>query len=95
MVLNSFACGILFGAALLHALPDAVAGIVDTTYPYHFLIAGSTTLFLLFVSTMTTPMMESYCRSAADVVKPQALVSANAFWASLLVHGCFEGLAVG
>lgn len=95
LYVNSFACGILLGAAFLHSLPDAIAGITDTSYPYHFLIAGSTLLFLLFVSSCVCPLLEAFSCFGDNGFKPQALVSANSFWASLLIHGCFEGLAVG
>lgn len=75
---------------LLHALPDAASGIVSS-YPYAYLIAGSTALFLIFVSGLIEPLN----RMCTNAKMPKELVNVNSLWCALLVHGCFEGLATG
>jgi Na+-translocating ferredoxin:NAD+ oxidoreductase RnfA subunit len=50
-ILSGYAGGMLLGFALMHALRDGVDGIVSD-YPYPFMIAGTTTIFL--VSDMVT-----------------------------------------
>ena len=35
------------------------------------------------------------CQTTVLGMDSKKLVAANSFWAALLVHGCFEGLAVG
>jgi len=96
LLLNSFATGVLFGVGLLHALPDAVSGIVSD-YPAPFLIAGSTTIFLYLVAAIVHPLVLWWYSSGTEQSKATAksLVSAHSFWCALCVHGCFEGISVG
>lgn len=92
-VLNGFAGGVLFGFGFLHSLSDAVGGI-ESDYPFAFLIAGSTCLFLFFVTSFVEPLVKLYYKNSTAVLTKE-LVDVNSFWCALLVHGCFEGLAVG
>ena len=91
-ILNGFAGGVLLGFALLHALPDGVDGI-SSSYPYAYLIAGSTAFALTAIAALIAPLV-FYVFQSSNYANTR-LVNAYALWCGLLVHGCFEGLATG
>jgi ZIP Zinc transporter len=76
---------------MLHSFGDAVSGI-ESEYPLALLIAGCTTLFLLFFNGLIKPIAENLF---ADKALSKEIVHVNSLWSALLVHGCFEGLSVG
>ena len=65
---------------------------MPSDYPCAYLIAGSTLLFLYFVTSMVEPITEHFYRNAP---LPKAAVNVNALWCGLLVHGVFEELSLG
>lgn len=90
-LLNGYAGGLLFGFGLMHALNDGVGGIISD-YPYPFMIAGTTTIFLYFLTELVEPVMRVWYDKMPI---SKELVNVNTYWCALLVHGCFEGLATG
>lgn len=91
-ILNGFAGGVLLGFALLHALPDGVDGI-SSSYPYAYLIAGSTAFALIAIAALIAPLVFYVFQS--NKFTNTRLINAYSLWCGLLVHGCFEGLATG
>ena len=90
-LINGLAGGILLGFALLHAFKDAVDG-MPSEYPYAYLIAGSTLLFLYLVTSMVEPISKHFYRKSP---LSKATINVNALWCALLVHGVFEGFSLG
>lgn len=99
--LNSFAGGIILGAALLHFFSDATHGITALPdYPLAYLISGLVIYFLYLIANFIPLLVEITLISYSNVSKNGQLfdrktVSAVAFACCLFIHGVFEGLVVG
>jgi len=95
--INSFAGGILLGTALLHFLPDGVSSLVVNDiegYPYPYLITGCMLLFMYMLGHLSPYTIENVFNTL-NIIKKKEVISSLAFFFGLLIHGIFEGFAVG
>ena len=86
---EALACGVFLGAGLIHMLGDSAKGFsaLGYTYPFAFLIAGASFLFLLWLEHIGTEMQEHH----SNKVKSMALLTTL----MLSIHSLLEGAAVG
>lgn len=101
--LNAYASGVLLGMSLLHLIPDAISAVpqiqsLKEGYPIATLLVGATILFLLAISTYA-PFLTNCCISTLNCCVSfkftDTLIALFSIWPGLMIHGIFEGLAVG
>lgn len=86
---EALACGVFLGAGLIHMLGDAAQDFsaLGCTYPFAFLIAGSSFLFLLWLEHIGNDMQEHHSNKVKSIALLATLM--------LSIHSLLEGAAVG
>ncbi|OGT62497.1 MAG: hypothetical protein A3E85_00610 [Gammaproteobacteria bacterium RIFCSPHIGHO2_12_FULL_45_12] len=86
---ESLASGIFLGAGLLHMLPDAALSFTEAgyRYPFPFLMAGISFLFLLLLEHIAMALKHRY----SQLVDSITLLTVT----MLSIHALLEGAAVG
>lgn len=86
---EAVACGVFLGAGLIHMLGDADQGFIAMGYhyPFAFLIAGASFLFLLLLEHVGNELQEHQKGAGKGMALLATLM--------LSLHSLFEGAAVG
>jgi zinc transporter ZupT len=86
---EAIACGVFLGAGLIHMLGDSAQGFIDAGYhyPFAFLIAGASFLFLLLLEHVGNELQEHHKGAGKGMALLATLM--------LSLHSLFEGAAVG
>lgn len=86
---EAIACGVFLGAGLIHMLSDSAQGFMAAgySYPFAFLIAGISFLFLLLLEHVATELQTHQRGTSSGMALLATLM--------LTLHSLFEGTAVG
>ncbi len=87
---EAIACGVFLGAGLIHMLGEAAQEFIQQgyTYPFAFLLAGVSFLFLLLLEHIGTELQEHQGRGNLKSIALLATIM-------LSIHALLEGAAVG